>query len=460
MQNEDLLKESIHLTLNYNDHSIVIGQKKYKTLEDIKEKAYDLFYPIKNKINIYSNNKNLESFSTQPIGNIFPGQSLVNLKIVDVGVNDPQQKIIKRFKYPNIINDYTSLYNRINFQKNALKKNPISLNNLKSFDNEIKTNNKRKKLNGNSSLLNKNNLILLKSELNKSDEFITTKKLFSSNSVDNINILKYNDKNSSLNLKLPPIIKKFNFNQKYKKDITLKKINPLLNSIKENEKKNLNNILYNKCHNCFINKISIYCRLCDTFLCNNCALNKKSVHQEHKDYFIKLDKNTNPENVNKYHDLIISDFNKSLNYFNNLDKTKNKNSDDNLEKFNFEKFIENLDENVENLVKKANDMKNSIKILDVNEKDKESEKTIKEICAEEKINLKKFNVYGYNNQIEPFLELNKFERDMSKYFNNYEASINQRIYIKSQIELLFDNVENEIDGVMDDIEKIFANINK
>ena len=54
-------------------------------------------------------------------------------------------------------------------------------------------------------------------------DLITTKKLFSSNSVDNINILKYNDKNSSLNLKLPPIIKKFNFNQKYKKDITLKK---------------------------------------------------------------------------------------------------------------------------------------------------------------------------------------------------------------------------------------------
>ena len=50
MQNEDLLKESIHLTLNYNDHSIVIGQKKYKTLEDIKEKAYDLFYPIKIKL--------------------------------------------------------------------------------------------------------------------------------------------------------------------------------------------------------------------------------------------------------------------------------------------------------------------------------------------------------------------------------------------------------------------------
>ena len=74
--------------------------------------------------------------------------------------------------------------------------------------------------------------------------------------------------------------------------------------------------------------------------------------------------------------------------------------------------------------------------------------------------MKKFNVYEYNNQIEPFLELNKFERDMSKYFNNYEASIDQRIYIKSQIELLFDNVENEIDGVMDDIEKIFANINK
>ena len=47
---------------------------------------------------------------------------------------------------------------------------------------------------------------------------------------------------------------------------------------------------------------------------------------------------------------------------------------------------------------------------------------------------------------------------MAKYFNNYEASNDQRIYIKSQIELMFDNVENEVDNALDDIEKIIGNM--
>ena len=42
MKNEDLLKENIQLILNYNERSIVIEMKKYKTLEDIKDKVYDL----------------------------------------------------------------------------------------------------------------------------------------------------------------------------------------------------------------------------------------------------------------------------------------------------------------------------------------------------------------------------------------------------------------------------------
>ena len=84
MKNEDLLKENIQLILNYNERSIVVEMKKYKTLEDVKDKVYDLFYPIKNNINVYLNNKNLEPLIDQPIGYIFSGKSLVNLKVVDV----------------------------------------------------------------------------------------------------------------------------------------------------------------------------------------------------------------------------------------------------------------------------------------------------------------------------------------------------------------------------------------
>ena len=462
MKNEDLLKESIQLFLNYKERSIGIEVKKYKTLDEIKDKVYDLFYPIKNTIHIYLNNKNLEPLIDQPIGYIFSGKSIVYLKIIDVGVIDSPYKLIKRFKDPNIIKDVTDLYSRVNFQNTAGKTNNTSTNNDKSKDNDAK-NNLANKMKDKPILLSKNKLILLKSELNKNDKVIQAKKLFSSNSVDNLNMLKTKEKNLKIKGILPPIIqKKRNINDKLKLDLIKKKIIPRINSSKIKKTQSMNNILYNKCNNCFINKISIYCRLCDIFLCHNCSINKKCIHHKHKENFLKLDKLNNSENINKYKDLLLLDFSESLDYFKNLDKKELeqiKENDENVnKKFNYDKIIESLDENMQNLVKKANLMKNSMKKFEFKKEVNDDEEKIKDICNNEKKVLKKFDVYEYKSQIQPFFVLNKFERNMAKYFNNYEASNEQRIYIKSRIELMFDNVENEVDGVLDDIEKIIGNI--
>ena len=70
----------------------------------------------------------------------------------------------------------------------------------------------------------------------------------------------------------------------------------------------------------------------------------------------------------------------------------------------------------------------------------DDEEKVKEICDNEKKVLKNFNVNEYQSQFQPF------------------ASNDQRIYIKSQIELMFDNVENEVDNALDDIEKIIGNM--
>ena len=462
MKNEDLLKESIQLFLNYKERSIGIEVKKYKTLDEIKDKVYDLFYPIKNTIHIYLNNKNLEPLIDHPIGYIFSGKSIVYLKIIDVGVIDSPYKLIKRFKDPNIIKDVTDLYSRVNFQNTAGKTNNTSTNNDKSKDNDAK-NNLANKMKDKPILLSKNKLILLKSELNKNDKVIQAKKLFSSNSVDNLNMLKTKEKNLKIKGILPPIIqKKRNINDKLKLDLIKKKIIPRINSSKIKKTQSMNNILYNKCNNCFINKISIYCRLCDIFLCHNCSINKKCIHHKHKENFLKLDKLNNSENINKYKDLLLLDFSESLDYFKNLDKKELeqiKENDENVnKKFNYDKIIESLDENMQNLVKKANLMKNSMKKFEFKKEVNDDEEKIKDICNNEKKVLKKFDVYEYKSQIQPFFVLNKFERNMAKYFNNYEASNEQRIYIKSRIELMFDNVENEVDGVLDDIEKIIGNI--
>ena len=463
MKNEDLLKESIQLILNYEARSVIVEFKKYKTLEDVKEKIYDIFYPIKNKINIYSNNKNLEPLLDQPIGYIFAGKSIVNLKIVDMDKIESPYKLVKRFKVSNIIEDVTNVYNRLNFQKSPNKIN-ISSPNTNNKINDQKSKNLHKLVRKPTLLLSKNNLISLKSELNKQDNIdIDNKnqKLIKSNSVDNLEVLNFTGKKNNLKTKLPPITLKNsnNKNKHFKIDVVPNKINLRLNSTKNNRSQSMKNILYNKCNNCFINKISSYCRTCDAFLCPNCSTNKKSLHQEHKESLINLDLNKNPENISEYKDILILNFTKGINYFDNIEINSKKNKSKNKkEKLDYDSIITKLGENLNNLVTKANEMKNSMKEFHFDKNVNDDEEKVKEICDNEKKVLKNFNVNEYQSQFQPFFVLNKFERNMAKYFNNYEASNDQRIYIKSQIELMFDNVENEVDNALDDIEKIIGNM--
>ena len=463
MKNEDLLKESIQLILNYEARSVIVEFKKYKTLEDVKEKIYDIFYPIKNKINIYSNNKNLEPLLDQPIGYIFAGKSIVNLKIVDMDKIESPYKLVKRFKVSNIIDDVTNVYNRLNFQKSPNKIN-ISSPNTNNKINDQKSKNLHKLVRKPTLLLSKNNLISLKSELNKQDNIdIDNKnqKLIKSNSVDNLEVLNFTGKRNNLKTKLPPITLKNsnNKNKHFKIDVVPNKINLRLNSTKNNRSQSMKNILYNKCNNCFINKISSYCRTCDAFLCPNCSTNKKSLHQEHKESLINLDLNKNPENISEYKDILILNFTKGINYFDNIEINSKKNKSKNKkEKLDYDSLITKLGENLNNLVTKANEMKNSMKEFHFDKNVNDDEEKVKEICDNEKKVLKNFNVNEYQSQFQPFFVLNKFERNMAKYFNNYEASNDQRIYIKSQIELMFDNVENEVDNALDDIEKIIGNM--
>ena len=463
MKNEDLLKESIQLILNYEARSVIVEFKKYKTLEDVKEKIYDIFYPIKNKINIYSNNKNIEPLLDQPIGYIFAGKSIVNLKIVDMDKIESPYKLVKRFKVSNIIEDVTNVYNRLNFQKSPNKIN-ISSPNTNNKINDQKSKNLHKLVRKPTLLLSKNNLISLKSVLNKQDNIdIDNKnqKLIKSNSVDNLEVLNFTGKRNNLKTKLPPITLKNsnNKNKHFKIDVVPNKINLRLNSTKNNRSQSMKNILYNKCNNCFINKISSYCRTCDAFLCPNCSTNKKSLHQEHKESLINLDLNKNPENISEYKDILILNFTKGINYFDNIEINSKKNKSKNKkEKLDYDSLITKLGENLNNLVTKANEMKNSMKEFHFDKNVNDDEEKVKEICDNEKKVLKNFNVNEYQSQFQPFFVLNKFERNMAKYFNNYEASNDQRIYIKSQIELMFDNVENEVDNALDDIEKIIGNM--
>ena len=432
MKKEDVLKQTIQLVLTYHGHSINVELKKHKTLLDVKQKIFNLFFPIKHDINIYVNNKNLESLNTRPIGYIFSGQTLVNLKVVDVDENNTPFKINKRFQDSS--NKTNNLM--VNFSKNTLFFHKRG-NKINSSEN-----NKSSKRHNKSVMLNKNKLLLLKTDLYKNNISINytdkTKRLYNRCSVDTINTKQFSTKI----MKLPPIHQK----------------NP------KNHKNNII-IVYNKCNECYISNISIYCRICNKFLCNNCALNKKGYHIIHKGDFIILVQDSNKANIKLYKNIINMQLKDSLSFFNNIGKNKkenkyeeNKNNENNNNNnFNYIEIIINISNKIYKLVDQTTEMNNSLKEIDNNQtEDNLKSQKIEQICENEKNILKNLNVYEYMSPFQPFFILNVYEKNMIKYFNEYGVKNDERKYIKNQIELLFENIENEVDNALMEIDKILG----
>ncbi len=456
MKNEDLLKDSIHLILNYHGRSIVVELKRYKTLVHIKEKVLDLFYPVKNNIYIYSNNKNLEPLINQAIGNIFSGKSIVSLKIIDEENTQTPFKLVNRYedtfyRKNNLVSNYSKRYNYENISKS--NSNSISKENNKIS----KNNNINLKGNGNISLFKKSKLFLLKSEANSnkkndnnSNKIITQKKLNNNCSMDNIMNKKY----LTRRIKLPPI----NIKKVSNKNIIKGNNNININDINiKNSSKDIKTI-YNKCNNCHINKISIYCRLCDKFLCNNCSYNRKSPHLSHEENFIKLNKSNNSENIKEYQKIIKKDLKSTLNIYKKYDKKDEENSEEDSDKFSYDLIINNISNYFYKLVDATTDIKNSVKNLDESQYENPYSNEIESLCNNERDELKKINVYEYQSPFQPFFILNKHEKNMDKKLSNYGVNNDDRILVKSKIELMFENVENEIDKTLVDIEKIIGNI--
>ena len=102
-------------------------------------------------------------------------------------------------------------------------------------------------------------------------------------------------------------------------------------------------------------------------------------------------------------------------------------------------------------------MKDKIKNVDYSQsKDTNDEAKTEALINNEKNVLKKLDVFEYVSPFQPFFILNTYERNMHKYFNNYGISNDERIYMKTQIELMFENVENEVDNTLAEIDKIIG----
>lgn len=129
------ISDIITITLNYNNKDLAFTTKRFNKLSKVKEKAFQLFYPIKSDIILKYNNKDLSEFLEQSIGLIFENKTRIKIKI------EPQigtQRLIKKL----IFKSYKNIFNR----NSEIDKQPLSADKYNSLitetTNRIKYNRK------------------------------------------------------------------------------------------------------------------------------------------------------------------------------------------------------------------------------------------------------------------------------------------------------------------------------
>ena len=413
MNNDFMKEQKINIILKYGERIYYFETFKYKTLNILIEKAYKFFYPLNGEIELFWNNKNLTEFLDKPIGLVFNNQKKVKI-------------IIKKSQFE--IFNYDSNNNNNKKSKNKIK-NRMKMNFLYEKNNSTTNLNVPKKFIKNYDILN--------NKINNNNNEMNINK--SLNNIFNNN----NNNNSFVNMKsnfngkkkLPPIKNNNNNNN-----------NNFNNNSNENNENN-NNIL---CYECFKNQIFFYCRNDNIFLCNFCY-NEKSKHFNHKVFYIT---NDIKKNINNYKEEMIRDLKETEFLYNNLYLLKNK--EINIK--NWEKTFENILENIKNVSEKLNKKISLNDDFILNNNNNSNINTIENVDEEyERIrnDLDNINCDDKNkNPIEIFNRINKSEKEIENLFYN-SKKYNKKKEIKEKIEKIYYDINNEIDNVIDYLNKEF-----
>ena len=144
--------DSITVVLNYNNINLPIIVKKFNKLYHIKDKSYQLFYPIKTDIKLKYNNKDLSSFLDQSIGLIFENREKVKLQIEPI--LGSKRQLIRKIK----LNSQKNVFNNMdsetkipeapatNDRYKSIQTESLPKKNIKSFSPSNTIMNTKKKL--------------------------------------------------------------------------------------------------------------------------------------------------------------------------------------------------------------------------------------------------------------------------------------------------------------------------
>ena len=136
-------KSEITVNITYGNIKRDLKCQIYTTLRYIKKRCYDLFYPIKEDINIYYQNQKIPSTNlTKSIGQLFNNKNVVNLKI-DIIPNTKnlfKKKLKSKKSNPNSSSNINKNSKSYDNKLPKTKHNNIineSNNNVKNLENEL-----------------------------------------------------------------------------------------------------------------------------------------------------------------------------------------------------------------------------------------------------------------------------------------------------------------------------------
>ena len=89
--------QKIKIILSYYHNEQTIMVPIYKNLSYVKDKVFDIFYPISGELNLIHKGINLNDCYEKPLGVIFPDQSIIKINII-------------KSKKNNLINSQSSIY--------------------------------------------------------------------------------------------------------------------------------------------------------------------------------------------------------------------------------------------------------------------------------------------------------------------------------------------------------------
>ena len=414
MNNKNILDKSdfVKILLIYNGIKKQINVDKNKQLRYLKNKIYQVFYPINSDIYIKYKNIDYSSFLDEKIGFLFLNKSTVKLVI------SQKNEIIKTV---------------INNNKQKQKKNVNNETNNVNSENKI-----------NESLIENNRYKISESNVNSSSNNKYQK--FKLPPIDkSIRLIKNNNINSrNNNFNTPYKLRSYNYNSitcnRKKKDFNFYDINNILKNVYK-----LKDIYsFKNCVECLKEKSIYYCRSCDKFICETCKtknhngnfrviniVKKKIKNIEH--LLLKINYDNISENI--------------LNYKNILKKKL-------MIPYEFLEFI--VDESNDNQEKKWKikfDMKINILINKVDDLNEENSEDLNFSIKKDEIDdIKKYvnecNCSGEENPYKLFKNLYEKDKILKNMIKTDQNNINM-----VKINNMFYEIENEIDKVLFNLEE-------